>query len=326
MKLNRFYLKSLVFLALFGTNNKSLCMEQKTPDFSNDNSQDAIRLAQQIQMAKLMGNFNDGTGDLKILQKASFKERLELSMYKGIHDAMAGAIRDTASKVFQILPKTLDAFILSSLHLYHRFLTQIQPLNYDRLVIINNKLSKLITPYTQVSLGNFSKEKRAEIDANSNINNLWLPVKNRIVGEINQTIRFFEKSLIWYNPTIMNYKGSAIQKMAIKFSNSFSGQDQESINSQIGYLLSDLNQLKEIINSTKTLKEIQEKHSELKTWLAIVCQDLKYLGQLISSNGDGSQSKDGKFIETSMSSGSSGQPKNNNLSLEDLLGSSGGLN
>lgn len=261
------------------------------------------------------------------MQGKSFKDRAVLSVQKGVYDGISSTVKECLGEVLKFAPWAIRSFTGSCENMFYRFFTQIKPLSEERLIIINNKLTKLISPYTQVSLGNFSKEKRAEIDTNVSVSNSWNPIKNRIVLELDNTINFFNTSLIWFSPQLANIKSGRIQRLAIKFSNSFSGTDHESLKIQIGYTISDLLQLREIVASTKSLKEVQEKHSELKTWLAIVCQDLKYAGQLINYGSDNGKSKDGKFMEPSASNGSSGSSKSSGLSLSDMdLSSLAGLN
>ena len=319
-KIHKFISKIALAIVILGFNCQLISMHEA----KGAKRQTLMDLLEDVDFESSRGR----GGDLRVLQEAkTWGERLSLSINKGVHDALSGAIKETAGKIFRVFPVSFDALTSSFTHLYHRFLTQLKPLDWDILIIINNRLTKQISPYTQVSLGNFSKEKRAEIDTNSGSSNSWIPVKHRILGEIDYTIRFFKRSLIWYSPSVAKASNSGIvRRMALKFSNSFSGCDQESIAIQVGYTISDLIQMREIIAGAKSLKEMQEKHAELKTWLSIVCQDLKYIAQVINYGSEGSSKQEIKFMEPSASSGS-GSQKTSGLSLSDMdLSSFAGLN
>ncbi len=322
-KTNKFATK-LVMVLLIQASFATIWGMKKDAATENDDARTS-KVDEELMLRRMLIG---GGSDLEALQKLkNWRAKISLAFDKGVHDALSGAIRATAEKMFRVFPIGWDALTSSFIHLYHRFLTQMKPLDWDILIIINNRLTKQITPYTQVSLGNFSKEKRAEIDTNTGSSNSWIPVKLRILAEIDYTIRFFKRSLIWYSPEAARAdKSGIIRRMALKFSNSFSGCDQESIAIQIGYTISDLVHMREIIADTKSLKEMQEKHGELKTWLSIVCQDLKYIAQLINYGSDLGSKQENKFMEPSASS-SSGSSKSSGMSLGDMdLSSLAGLN
>ncbi|MCL4361283.1 hypothetical protein M1446_02930 [Candidatus Dependentiae bacterium] len=249
-----------------------------------------------------------------------FSKNIQLQIRDGFLSAIKKTTTESSMEILKIIPTGVKGMTKGMAAIFFKLFTGMKPLQWNNLALLNNKVYRLVIPFTQVALGNLNREQRAnQISSENNQDLTWLAIQKKVTRELDHSIMYLNKALIWYCPETRYSKTSFISRYAINFTNSFSTYDLQEISFYLKQTIDDIATLKTIIMDSKNLSEIQQKHDLIKRWLTSVCDDLEHISNFVDPQEPG-KNNPGKINFMKLSAGNSQK-----ASLEDLLSGGNGL-
>ena len=120
---------------------------------NNDETEFANGVLRAILGANKKGN------KYKNLNGESFKSNFLDAIQDGALTAVGRTSFDSTIELLRFIPTGIKSVTSGAVLVLYKFVVGYKPLDWNMLGLLNNKIYDLLTPYTQASLGNFSKEK-----------------------------------------------------------------------------------------------------------------------------------------------------------------------
>ncbi len=305
--LERLKIKSFIVISVLMFSSQIFCMQDEDFDpqmmaafnkFLKQNKKSHLGgNMSNIMLANMLGNNKNFSPYPMLFDSEDFtvKAAVEKSVKIGLYSGFTQAVQESSHEAFKFIPdivrKVTGGFKTFCGAIFFKVFARSRPLDWNKLALLNNKIYKLVSPYTQVSLGNFAKEHRAAAIAAEGAkdhNDSWIDMQAEVVQELQFTIQHLNRSLIWYNNKY-SAKLGFIRRSAISLHNGLSDASIDQLSFYIGQAVKKLEKLQSIIQAARSLTEVQQKNEQLKRWLNMACEDFKYIAALIDpemSNGN----------------------------------------
>ncbi len=262
------------------------------------------------------------------LSKKSFDEVFRESLKQGTLKSMVKTTYQVLDSSFSVIPKGINKTFLMFSSLIYRFAFKSKGLIKADLARISNRIRAVCQPFTNLSLGNLDKKRRAALISKDQLEEnpddkktndqarAWTFMQKQIIAELEYGITYLNKNRGCYDLEYLNITQMSLRYQLARLIQASSPEDFDHILFYIKQAKRYLKQMILIIKDCKCEEQVYERHEEMKRCLGFAIGAFEQIGFFT----DVSKSKEStsSFKGVSNLNSDSSMPGLESLSLKDF--------
>lgn len=231
--------------------------------------------------------------NLAVMKNFNYSDVLELGLkngaLNGTKNVIALSIQAVAAPLVQDLSRPLSSCIKYPFDLLTKMTQNIvfgsQRLTWNEVARLNNTVYELIQPLTVQSIGDFTKERRADLiaakkDGAMSADIDWQLRKERVLQELDYIISGTQKKIMCYSPL----KSHGLRKKFQQLYNLFAVEQREEIATYLTVAKQYCQDIKKVISSVSTFKALEDHRDLLKFYLSRALRAYKMVSIFIDED------------------------------------------
>lgn len=247
--------------------------------------------AYSLDAASLFSNFSFPGMQDQSMRGVHYHDMTD-AIKQGLLSSIAKTLNTTSANTLGAVPEAVKKINSMIAGYIYKVAYGSRGLTWNSLALMNNRICTLVGPLTQVSLGSFTKKKRAQFieqeDSNEDelvVDEYWKAIQVNLIKELEHIKVNLNRVLPCYSLNHYNiqYQSGFRNKIAYIL-HALSLTDNNQVAYYINKNMHYITLMIEFFKKAQSLEDVQQKHEELKRWISWTHESFQHIARLLESD------------------------------------------